>query len=1051
MQEEEIRIIAESVVGDPSRFEIELTRPLSLDETWELALLEIVVNSELKLLRGETDIIEIVKRPSRKKRTVESTLQKVHNTSLNLRNYFPLINQKISSGEKTLSEFITEIFDQESLISKENSQIRIAFGLALVAEKFESIQNANTEPIWSRSFTKEVLEKMGIGPAWTPLPDVPTNLPNEFGWFESLRIRFYMEAQDILKALYLSVFNNTLNLYAIRTGMGTGELWGKLDALITRITSPPEQPAVGDAETSTEELSGNAQTGETLNIGRDSNEGNTLDSSTSETSPSNEDSSNPEQPKESENGMAIDGHIVNTERSSNQPDNENPGCRIHHPVRAERRKERGGRTLVLTKDYISSGQIRDKPAFHVSNYFAWFVDLRKHEDLSETELWNRIRGVEGVLRIYAKTGMELQEYTDSYNYLLFLTSEFENTRPDSLDPLSAHFLSMLDIRDREIPLPRDPSILRRYPWFERLCSTRNETEKETWNFVYNQPFANTFGDTARTLGLPEREFFLSYDRLLAEAYLDDYNTTIATPVPDFSPQNYYGWFASLMKRTRKNKRQLWRYLYGRGYPSRLNALHNELGVTQSRFLEMRRELLKRAMEYHGLTEDSNLTIGLVEMLSSIEVEMPAESPQTRRELFKQVMRKCDTKDERDTWSYLFDKDFHLRFREAAGLLEMSEVVFFKQYDRLLDSVSPQKEEWNPKAETIPAAPRFRIANYLDWFRRLQDKTSETQEQLWDDLYEKKQHLEKYYVLSGLSFLDFVRSYVRLKTISMDEKSAGENSELPSSLLLMLQHNDNIPPPLPSDVENVWLKTLSRELGEDEANVWHSLYESEDAAKNFVSMAKSLNIHQDKFFSEYDNLLTLANETQETRKRENDKLRTIDVSSARNLEDLERITVHVEKTVNEMRKDGITETSFEYLDSTRKVILTVGNGEEVRLRGRLPEVYSLPKLMGPGEVHISSHWVDPYLDNRTFYLYSDVTREILLGESYFPVLAAVPLTKGTLHARYQRPVFLSLNKNHVVRIRLALYNEVGEKVCFVGNKPTIIKLLLRKNRKRNDSG
>ena len=171
--------------------------------------------------------------------------------------------------------------------------------------------------------------------------------------------------------------------------------------------------------------------------------------------------------------------------------------------------------------------------------------------------------------------------------------------------------------------------------------------------------------------------------------------------------------------------------------------------------------------------------------------------------------------------------------------------------------------------------------------------------------------------------------------------------------------------------------------------------------------------------------------------------TIDVSKVEHLDDLDQITKQVERVFALMHESSRHQTTFFYSARDRKVTICVGDGEEVTLGGRLADVYSLPTLMRSGEIHVSSHCVDPYIDNRTFYLYSDVTREILLGESYFPVLAAVPLTNGIVHTGFQRPIFHKLNKNHIVHIRLALFNEVGEQVCFKTDNSSIVKLLFRR--------
>ena len=60
-EQAEIRLIVSSREDDPARFSIKLHQPLDLDDSWRLALLEIIVPSQVSFLQAEQDVIRIKK------------------------------------------------------------------------------------------------------------------------------------------------------------------------------------------------------------------------------------------------------------------------------------------------------------------------------------------------------------------------------------------------------------------------------------------------------------------------------------------------------------------------------------------------------------------------------------------------------------------------------------------------------------------------------------------------------------------------------------------------------------------------------------------------------------------------------------------------------------------------------------------------------------------------------------------------------------------------------------------------------------------------------
>jgi len=141
------------------------------------------------------------------------------------------------------------------------------------------------------------------------------------------------------------------------------------------------------------------------------------------------------------------------------------------------------------------------------------------------------------------------------------------------------------------------------------------------------------------------------------------------------------------------------------------------------------------------------------------------------------------------------------------------------------------------------------------------------------------------------------------------------------------------------------------------------------------------------------------------------------------------------------------SSVHYNERSHKMKFDVREGEKIILHGRLPEIYSLPKIMeGPG-LFLSRYCVDLQIDNRTLYVYSDITQEISLGEDYHPIVQTIPLEtdkrETNLHYVFLNPLFLKLNKNHFSEFNLSLYNEIGQPLRFHSQTPVTLKLLFKK--------
>jgi len=157
------------------------------------------------------------------------------------------------------------------------------------------------------------------------------------------------------------------------------------------------------------------------------------------------------------------------------------------------------------------------------------------------------------------------------------------------------------------------------------------------------------------------------------------------------------------------------------------------------------------------------------------------------------------------------------------------------------------------------------------------------------------------------------------------------------------------------------------------------------------------------------------------------------------------TTDLEQT---LKKVGVSSRYF-FDDRTKKGIFTVAHNEWINLVGNLSHIFSLPPLMWPSENHESKYCVDIFQAFRTIYVYSDLAKEVSMGESVYPLLQAFPLNNSTdfgisTSIIFRNPIFLPLQKFHITSISFSLRNELGEKLTFASSCPTTICKLLFKS-------
>lgn len=138
------------------------------------------------------------------------------------------------------------------------------------------------------------------------------------------------------------------------------------------------------------------------------------------------------------------------------------------------------------------------------------------------------------------------------------------------------------------------------------------------------------------------------------------------------------------------------------------------------------------------------------------------------------------------------------------------------------------------------------------------------------------------------------------------------------------------------------------------------------------------------------------------------------------------------------------------EMTRKGIFIVGDDEWIGLSGELSYMMSLPNLMRPGQTYESEYCVDIFQNHRTIYVYSDLGKEVIMGEGNHPFLQSFSIggsgdeNRGIInYVEFHKPIFLPLQKHHITSINFSIRNSVGEKLKFSSSSPTTVCKLLFK--------
>ena len=697
---------------------------------------------------------------------------------------------------------------------------------------------------------------------------------------------------------------------------------------------------------------------------------------------------------------------------------------------------------------------------NLSNYYSWFERLAILRGQTLDSLYQDIFTLDraGSL-LHEDLGVTEDLFRDMLRSMEHTIMRYESYKRRNIsgELVSTRFSSSME-RSRVGFVPRPSDGIENYvkiflgSYTEELDALARRMSKRRETFVsaaYTALFENGLRNFCNRIGISTPQLMQTLDPVLTlwHKYREEHLVSGGfTEIPNLMLEHYFPWFGRLMAKTGKNQLEQREMLYTGRRELKTTEAARLLNVSWKDFEIMYRGLDNFIYKWLKLKNEEiicnmlplNTTQEQMVKMGFVGRDLPTE----RVDDFLSELNEQDkileldqlAKSRNSSRGETFREIYRAIFENRLKSFGVSPVRLLEMVDPLIELVHSHLDE-PPVNDSLP--PPVDMSNYFPWSTSL-------------EIPLKLEDAEKVKV-SAECFAFMKTGY---ESFCYRLSSAGnEDSLWPEDITLDFLsgigfQGRRLPPmrvleDFASDLNLEWIDTLTNLTKESRGRVLRRVYES--VFKNrFREICDLLTWNTADGLVLIDPLLTRLHEY-----------------IAKNEWNEEEDCQYAEKTTGgfKIKTDDVDlleravkclglQTKIEYHKKTRKLTVKVGPNEEVRLHGRLSNVFSLPETMSADTTHSSSHCVDPYVDYRTLYVYFDFTREVLLGENFHPVLQTLPLETENLdktqHTIFRAPLFLDLNKNHLVKLSVIVYNEIGEKLKFLTNTPSLIKLLFKKN-------
>lgn len=99
----------------------------------------------------------------------------------------------------------------------------------------------------------------------------------------------------------------------------------------------------------------------------------------------------------------------------------------------------------------------------------------------------------------------------------------------------------------------------------------------------------------------------------------------------------------------------------------------------------------------------------------------------------------------------------------------------------------------------------------------------------------------------------------------------------------------------------------------------------------------------------------------------------------------------------------------------------------------------------GASYTSKYCLDANIDNRTHYIYCDMTQEMTLGDNKHAVLQTFAINPGerVVHRTFWPALYIKLRTKILTEFNIYIFNEIGQKINFSGQSQSFIKLSIKR--------
>lgn len=697
----------------------------------------------------------------------------------------------------------------------------------------------------------------------------------------------------------------------------------------------------------------------------------------------------------------------------------------------------------ITSTFISP------PNFNISNYFPFFHKMKTLHGLTQNHLFKHLYGYGSVGRnvtTHRPLNMARRTFLLEYDLLRTVAKDFNALKAEQA--LTVDCLKLLEWRNG-CPVINPPNfdIKAAFPWYGILETSLGFNSAQLWAHLFSPHFDRRIESVSQLLNMGEVEFFLLYDSLLTTARKElepDTSFLVHKDItfPTFDITNYFDWYDQLVKKSGKSIEVLWWLLYGQGRESRIYEFFKLTNMSLFHFSQNYEHLLACVEAFESATVSLPKPIKDLLKWEGNKIFPQPPSFDITYPWFRILQMKL-RQNQNELWEHLFSARFNERLKMTADTLGETDLSFFStKYDPLLtwangvrnreemhkcpsppppcpSPPTPQPCPTPPPCPTpvaLPTPPPCPVP--LPTPPPCPDPPPPCP--------------------------------VPTTPVEPPPCPTPDNPPTPPPCPTKLPTPPPTPiklptpPPCPTPIPcplPVSPSTPPPPCPSPSTPPRPSCPSPPICPKPHFPPSPTTRSRRNSPLT-CEQLFQLKELKDKTWGYEID----LGQNTSKNPADL--LIKHLVGLFSDLNQANCCGTVVAFNEDTQKIIIAVHEDEEISLLGRLPDIYSLPSKMKGGKVYTSAYCVDVLIDNRTLYIYSDTTKEIILGEKHLPVLQTFAYhssgkNNDLTHTIFNPPLFLELNKHHLVRLELAIYNEIGEKVRFPSSTPSIVKLVFKK--------